>query len=177
MTDVMNVLNYICSSDLLIAIIMIGPPGSGKSTLANKIVEQHPDFVKINPDKIREELTGDSLNQKSNSAVFDIAHSRFKEQLDSGYSTIFDATNCYPKYRYEAINVARNSGAFIIGLAYTGPISKCLEYNWKRNLVIPEYAIERMYFSLRKRQPVLAEGYDILIGFGGEEGYFDNEGE
>lgn len=177
MTDIMNVLNYICSSDLLITIIMIGPPGSGKSTLADKIVEQHSDFVKINPDKIRKELTGDLLNQKSNSAVFDIAHSRFKEQLDSGCSTIFDATNYYYRHRHEILNIARDSGAFVIGLTYTGPISKCLEYNKQRNLGVPEHVIERMFFNLRQRQPVLSDGYDILMGFGGEEYYFDNESE
>lgn len=44
-------------------------------------------------DAIREEILGDVSCQDQNAKVFDVLHTRVREDIRLGYNTIYDATN------------------------------------------------------------------------------------
>lgn len=146
-------------------ILLAGPPGAGKTTIANDIVNKFDNFVIVSPDKIREEITGDSASQAQNDAVFARVYSMLVSYLDAGYNVIYDATNCRSTYRYKIIDVVDEHAYKIICIMSTTPISECLRRNKERGRVVPEDVIEKMYFTLRKHPPVIFEGYDMIIKF------------
>lgn len=76
-------------------IMVCGLPGCGKSTYIKEKTKEMDRFVVISTDAIRAELCGDPSNQSHNKEVFELAHSRIKEFLNSErYDTVFfDATN------------------------------------------------------------------------------------
>lgn len=148
-----------------IFIIMCGPPGSGKSTLANTICENYDNFVIISPDKIREELTGDSSNQMQNDIVFARVYGQLNAYLENGQNVIYDATNCRSQYRYKIMNTVQHTAKKIFCLMATTPIGECLSRNSNRGRYVPDNVIEKMYFNLRNHPPVIFEGYDAIIRF------------
>ena len=78
-------------------IMLVGLPGSGKSTCAEKLKKEG--YIIHSSDTIREELTGDVNSQENNLEVFDILHKKVKEDLKSGHSCVYDATNMSMKRR------------------------------------------------------------------------------
>lgn len=148
-----------------IFIIMVGPPGAGKTTVSKKLVDDYG-FVRICPDDIREEITGNANNQDHNEEVFTKVYSRLSEYLNQGFNVVYDATNCRSAYRFKVLDIARKSANTIVCMVSTTPISDCLERNknsYERH--VPEEVIERMYFTLKKHPPTIFEGYDLIVGF------------
>lgn len=144
-------------------IIMVGPPASGKTTLAKHISSHFDNYKIVSPDEIRKELTGDASNQEKNPEVFDIVYKRLIEYLDDGFNVIYDATNCRTTYRMKIINATKGYYSKLVCICFNTPISICLDMNSKRSRVVPEYVIEKMYFTLHKHAPNIFEGYDIII--------------
>lgn len=78
-------------------IMLVGLPGSGKSTYAEKLKKEG--YMIHSSDAIREELTGDINSQDNNPEVFGVLHKRVKEDLKSGHSCVYNATNMSRKRR------------------------------------------------------------------------------
>lgn len=78
------------------AIIPIGISGSGKSRLYKT---EYSDIVKICPDDIRLELTGDISDQSKNKEVFKIVDDRIAECVSNNTDFYLDATNLNTNYR------------------------------------------------------------------------------
>lgn len=144
-------------------IMMCGLPGSGKSTKAHEL---SCDFkAKIfSSDEIRKELTGSEECQDKDEEVFKLLHSRIKEYLtehsnEDSYC-IYDACNISYKRRIAFLNelkkVECNKICFVV---YT-PYEECLKNNKKRNRIVPEYAIKRMYMNFY--MPQYYEGWDKI---------------
>lgn len=82
---------------LPILIIEMGIPGSGKTIWRNSFVSKHPDYVVINPDDIRKEVTGNISDQSKNHIVWRLAYERLDEALEKKQNVIFDSTACSRK--------------------------------------------------------------------------------
>lgn len=145
-------------------IILVGAPGAGKTTIADELVEKFG-FVKICPDNIREEVSGNWMDQTQNDKVFAIVYSRIEEFLERGDNIVYDATNCRSAYRFKIINVCKPYATSIICLCATTTIGECLSRNSKLIRSVPENIIERMYFTLKKHPPTIFEGYDMIVRF------------
>jgi predicted ABC-type ATPase len=93
-------------------IITVGPSGSGKSTWVNSILQNDNEdfkFIRICPDEIRKEMTGNISDQSKNAEVWKEAFSRIKEFSKAGFSIIFDSTACNTKtIKQIEMNVNRN---------------------------------------------------------------------
>lgn len=79
---------------LPVGIITVGIPGSGKSTWSNKFIETHKDWIIINPDSIRKELTGNVSDQSRNKDVWSMAYLQLDNCLVNKQNFIFDSTAC-----------------------------------------------------------------------------------
>lgn len=79
-------------------ILTIGIPGCGKSYWSKNYILDKPDFIRVCPDEIREELTGDINNQSRNKEVWETTRDRINELLNT-YNVILDATNVNTKSR------------------------------------------------------------------------------
>lgn len=74
-----------------ILILTVGIPGSGKSTWA-KAYSEKTGYIRICPNDIRKEITGDISNISRDSDVWTIAKERVNKLLDEGKNVIFDST-------------------------------------------------------------------------------------
>lgn len=148
-----------------IFIMMCGAPGSGKTTAAKTLSESSDMWTIVATDAIREELFNDRYNQEDNKQVYSTAYNRIVTGLKNGDNIIYDATNCNKHYRKKILKFAIPYANKIICYASASSLRECLERNAKRDFVVPEEAIERMYISLRKYPPSLYEGFDMIARF------------
>lgn len=86
-------------------IVPIGISGSGKSRLYSK---KYSDYVKVCPDDIRKELTGDISDQSKNRDVFKTAYERVNDCVKKDKNVFFDATNLNTEYRKFFVNMYKD---------------------------------------------------------------------
>lgn len=139
-------------------IILCGLPGSGKSTYA-KFMEN---AIVISTDEIRKKINGDASNQDNANLVFDIAFNKIRYYLiNKEYeNVVFDATNINYKRRIDIVNRFRKYADSIECHFIWATYEECLERNSKRDRVVPEEVIKRMYFNFYVPQDF--EGYDKI---------------
>jgi predicted kinase len=147
--------------------LTIGVPGSGKSTAVNKMALQNQSLVVINTDAIREEITGDPMDQTHNNEVWNIAYGRISHTLEYGHSAVVDATHSLRSWRERDITMYRGfrEGIIVVGLYFNTTIKECLSRNNNRNRVVPATSILRMYEALQLEPPSTDEGFDEIIEF------------
>lgn len=139
-------------------VMLSGLPGSGKSTYTEKLKEEG--VIIHSSDAIREEL-GDVNDQSKNEEVFRILHKRIKDDLKSGKSVAYDATNLNRKRRIAFLNELKNIPCEKICVLVATPFEECLKQNNKRDRKVPEEVIWRMYKSFNV--PCEQEGFDEVI--------------
>lgn len=143
-------------------IMGIGVPGCGKTTflrpLADKLSMEY-----INPDSIREELTGDASNHTREADVWNLAFSRTTEALRKN-GAVFDATFTVPKDRKKLIRIAKLNGIKEIeAYWFNAPLLLCMERNNQRVRVVPEDVLRKMHDRLALRPPSLEEGFTQIV--------------
>ena len=141
-------------------VMMCGLPGSGKSYMA-KILSERYDANIHSSDAIREELTGDINNQDANDLVFQTLHKRIKEDLNNGKNCIYDSCNISYKRRMAFLRELQNISCEKSCVVMATPYEKCLENNAKRERVVPEHVIKRMYMAFDI--PWYYEGWDEIV--------------
>lgn len=129
--------------------------GSGKSTwIKNKYDYSRIFFhntIILSSDQVREELYGDINDQTHNTEVFQYIKDRAVEELENDNRVIIDATNITRKSRKSIVDYIdlKTKGFYDYGcikyVVIATPYYKCLENNMKRDRVVPEEVIERMY--------------------------------
>lgn len=120
-------------------IMMIGPSGSGKSTLVKSLYEKehyaHAGCI-LSSDQIRELLTGDFKDQSKNDQVFHAIQEIAKVRLESGLTTIIDATNIKSRDRRAIRNCAPADGR-ITYIVVDRPLDeKRRDAGWREKVVV-----------------------------------------
>lgn len=123
--------------------MFVGLPGSGKSNYTRKLAKKTGASVHSS-DNIRKELYGDERIQGDGNAVFNILHSRVKEDLREGKSTIYDAYNISYKRRMAFLQELNNIPCKKVCVFVATPFEKCLENNAKRERHVPIEVIKNM---------------------------------
>jgi len=141
----------------------VGIPGSGKSTVLAELSDR-TGVIRINPDQIREELTGSEIDQSKNKEVWEETYRRVQGSLVRGESVIVDATHAEAFRRPETVKMYRDMGAkSVLALNFTVGLGTAKERNRGRTRVVPDYAIEKMHQSLAKNPASTDEGFDAVI--------------
>ena len=138
--------------------MLVGLPGSGKSTYAGKLKKEG--VIIHSSDRVREEL-GDVNDQSKNEEVFRILHKRIKDDLKSGKSVAYDATNLNRKRRIAFLKELKNISCKKICVLVATPYEMCVTQNFKRDRRVPVEVIWRMYTSFNI--PCEREGFDDVI--------------
>lgn len=92
-------------------VIPIGISGSGKSRLYNI---QYQDYVKVCPDDIRKELTGNISDQSRNKEVFELVQKRIDDCIANDRNVFYDATNINTEHRKKFVNKYRGTNVRIV---------------------------------------------------------------
>lgn len=143
--------------------ITMGPPASGKSTWSLKKQKEDDTIFRLNPDFLRERLTGSEADISKDAEVWRIVDNMFAYYLSKGVSFIFDATNRSIKARGKYVRAAKSAGYKVIAVDCFSNISLeiCKERNKNRVRVVPEFVLEKM--AAEFVAPTLKEGFDEII--------------
>jgi len=153
----------ISSAEKPFVAMSIGVPGSGKSTVLSELSET-AGVTRINPDQIREELTGSEIDQSMNKEVWKETYRRVQESLGRGESVIVDATHAEAFRRPETVKMYRDMGAkSVLAFNFTVGLETAKERNRGRTRVVPDHAIEKMHQSLTENPASTDEGFDEVI--------------
>lgn len=140
-------------------IMMVGLPASGKSTYA-QYISKTENAVIHSSDSLREELFEDVNENSRNDELFKELHSRIKKDLSEGLNVIYDATNISYKRRKAFLDELKKIDCEKICYLMATPYEKCLEQNQKRDRIVPEHIIKRMYLNFDV--PAGFEGWDHI---------------
>lgn len=133
--------------------LLIGAPASGKSTVREQLLKQYPDLKVISMDDRRKELTGDMSDQSRNDEVFSWQHRELNKAMETRQNTIVDATNPSRKLRKILWDIGRRNGALCSAVYFDIPLATLLERNAKRERVVPEDVIKRIYNTIQSVCP------------------------
>lgn len=139
-------------------IMLVGLPGSGKSTYAESLKAKG--YHIHSSDAIREELTGDVNTQDKNTEVFSMLHSRIKDDLKSGISCVYDATNMSMKRRVAFLKELKKINCIKECVLFLIPIEECKKRNVQRKRKVPDEVIDKMVGQFDV--PMEYEGWDEI---------------
>jgi predicted kinase len=147
-------------------IIPVGVPGCGKTTRL-ELEARYRNAYYLCPDDIREEMTGDAINQYLNESVWNELFRRLQQALSNNEDVIIDATNTHSDQRRFLTRFCRIFGGSELQLElwwFTTSVEECKRRNALRERIVPEYAIDRMVRQLID-DPIdlVIEGYDVVV--------------
>jgi predicted kinase len=147
------------------AIIGMGIPGAGKTTLLKKLAQEHH-YTYVSPDVIRQELTGNEIDQTRNREVWDETYRQTYRAISRGETVVIDATFLNRDQRAEFIAFLRNHKVpKIDGVFIDAPPEVAKARNRERTRAVPEYVIDRMQEQLEAAPPTIEDGFDALFTF------------
>lgn len=138
--------------------MVVGIPGCGKSTWAETNKDEL-NAVIHSSDAIRAEL-GDVNDQSKNQDVFQILHTRIKDDLRLGKNVVYDATNLNRNRRIAFLNELKNIPCEKVCVLFATPWEMCLARNYARDRHVPEDVMIRMYKNFQT--PWFGEGWDDI---------------
>lgn len=143
---------------------MVGVPGSGKSTLTKKCVDnlklRHGDV--INPDSIRERITGAADIFTHEAQVWALVHQRVAHAARTNRPCVLDATGANVALRRKMISYMHSLGAKVHAIWVQVSLETALTRNAMRDRVVPTHVIEKMWNSLAESPPTRFDGFDVV---------------
>lgn len=151
----------------------VGLPAAGKDSFYNTLIEERKgdsekEIIHVSSDAIRKEFYGNEEDQTNPSAVFTEMEKRTIAALMANIDVYYNATNLSAKRRINFIRTIKDrlrkkgiTNIYFRCFVFATPYEVCLERNSKRERVVPEYAMERMYKSFEP--PHQSEGWDDII--------------
>ncbi len=151
--------------------LLIGPPASGKTTLARALAPLlsgpgEPEVVVLSTDAIRAEVFGDATVQGPWSAIEQLLHQRIRSAVADGCPVIVDATHARRPWRLALTQaLALPAPVEWIGWWLFTPLATCLEWNQKRQRLVPEPVIKELAAALADPHvgPSRAEGFAAVV--------------
>ncbi|WP_323206836.1 ATP-binding protein [Synechococcus sp. BA-132 BA5] len=151
--------------------LLIGPPASGKTTLARALAPLltgpgEPPAVVLSTDAIRAEVFGDAAVQGPWSAIEQLLHGRLRSAVAAGRPVIVDATHARRPWRLALTQaLALPAPVEWIGWWLVTPLATCLEWNQRRQRLVPEPVIKELAAALADPQfgPSRAEGFAAVV--------------
>jgi predicted kinase len=155
-------MSLFCYSKYMKVIVGVGVPGCGKTTYLKPLAEELK-LEYINPDDIRQEITGDATNHSEEVQVWDTVHSRLAESLKNN-GAVVDATYTKIKDRRQLLEICQQNGTTeIVAYWFNAPLETCIKRNSQRERAVPEKAIKKMYNRLKLNPPTQAEGFSEVV--------------
>lgn len=117
--------------------IPIGAPGCGKTSYFEDVilpvVYKGKGIVRVSPDAVRLELTGDRNNQDANNRVFKICYTAMQTALEAGQDIYFDATNArLTRIKAIMIQAEQVTPCHFELVRFTASLNRCIEQNKQR---------------------------------------------
>ena len=131
-------------------LVLCGIPASGKTVLANEIKNQVQDLDVdiVSTDAWRDNVYYSAFTPEKENQVRENALNDTKTLLSNGKSIIHDDTNYYASMRHELYELARLKECVFAVVHITTPLKIALEWNLRRDVVIPEHVIIRIHNKL-----------------------------
>jgi tRNA uridine 5-carbamoylmethylation protein Kti12 len=129
---------------------LTGLPSAGKSTLARGIKKEiikadpHQKVKIIDPDIIRNELTGETFDPSREEAVRNKNLHKVEKFLQKGYIVISDDLNYYSSMRHDLREIADKRGVPFFIVYVSTPLDTCLQWNEGRGTPIPNEVIYKV---------------------------------
>ena len=150
--------------------LLIGPPASGKTTLARSLAPllsgpDQPPALLLSTDAIRAEVFGDAAVQGPWIDIQQRLQQRLIEAVAAGIPVIVDATHARRPWRLALTQaLPLPQPVAWIGWWLHTPLPTCLEWNRKRQRLVPEPVIQEMAAALADPHfgPCRAEGFAAL---------------
>lgn len=141
-------------------IILVGPPASGKSTWGKKFASEN-NVEYVSTDEIRAQIGSGEADQSVSAAAFGIARRKVFTTLDSGKSAMIDATNVNRKSRKDWIKMGKESGAYIIAVAFEVPKEELYRRDAQRPRHVGNEIIDR--FLSKYSRPATDEVDKVIV--------------
>lgn len=128
-------------------VVLVGAAGSGKSTLAGRHFAAGEILAS---DAFRARLGRDEADQTANRRVFGALHAALERRLQSGRTTVVDATNVRPEARRALLARATAAGVPAIAIVLDLPLADCLAGDRARpGRHVPADILEAQWSRLR----------------------------
>lgn len=134
-------------------IIFQGLPGSGKSTKAKYIVENEPNWVRVNKDSLREMLLGKAWTPKKEKFIKATRDALILQYLAEGKNVIVDDTN-FGKHIEHITQLVKGKAEVIIEDFTIVPLELCIQNDLKRPNSVGKDVIIDMYNRYLRPQPI-----------------------
>lgn len=144
-------------------IMLIGLPASGKDSFYYEYLSNN--YLHLSSDDLRLKILGDEEDQTQNAKIFDLMKKHTIQSLKNKVNVCYNATNLNQKKRVGLLKDLPDCKKIAIVMAT--PYSICLERNSRRERVVPENVIERMYKSFQP--PYFCEGFDEIYIYNSKE--------
>lgn len=140
--------------------MLVGLAGSGKSTYSKRLSELSGADI-FSSDELRMELFGNTWDMTKNGELFGELEKRIRDNLISGKSSIYDATNLSNKKRVAFLKYIKKVSCKKVCIIVYSSYENCIKQNNERERQVPEYVIENMIKSWHT--PYYGEGWDRII--------------
>ena len=165
MESIRTIINSILSGNRnKVFIMLVGAPCSNKTQLAEYLTPQWSIPV-VSPNNIRKQIMETNPDEFSEAKVFDTAHSEMQKFLHYDSAVIYDATNCYPKWRKQTLNELKGYYDLAICIQSAATLTDCILNNTNNGDNVPDQVIEKMHYNLEKNPPNLREGFDMILKY------------
>jgi len=147
-------------------VLLVGVPGAGKTTLSKQLIDKG--YLSLNADSIRQQLWGDSADQREPERVFEIFYERLEQSLAEQNDIVIDNTNINAKHRSPILQRAIKAGYQDIQLWILDvPLEVCLEQNRSRERAVPDEIVVNYFNTLQSHgKPRKHEGKLVIVRLG-----------